>query len=84
MQFPVTQDADEETKSTCPSDGSGVLLLDCPQATIYLRFPNDKELKVLHYLQFSKEKWLTLALLLLVTQCQFQWFQFSLKILDIR
>lgn len=41
----VSQEADEETKRICPADGSGNLLLDCPSATLYLRFPHERELK---------------------------------------
>lgn len=43
----VTQAADEETKTICPSDGSPNLVLDCPAATLYLRFPHERELKVI-------------------------------------
>ncbi|XP_026500877.2 arf-GAP with Rho-GAP domain, ANK repeat and PH domain-containing protein 2 [Vanessa tameamea] len=46
----VTQDADDETKQTCPSDGSPNLLLDCPQTTLYLRFPHERELKGWKYM----------------------------------
>ncbi|CAH2035023.1 unnamed protein product, partial [Iphiclides podalirius] len=41
----VMQAADDETKHACPSDGSGNLLLGCPLATLYLRFPHERELK---------------------------------------
>ncbi|XP_063837365.1 arf-GAP with Rho-GAP domain, ANK repeat and PH domain-containing protein 2 isoform X2 [Ostrinia nubilalis] len=46
----VTQEADEETKLVCPTDGSGNLLLDCPHATLYLRFPHERELKGWRYM----------------------------------
>lgn len=46
----VTQDADEDTKIVCPTDGSANLLLDCPNATLYLRFPHEKELKGWRYM----------------------------------
>ncbi|XP_028169314.1 arf-GAP with Rho-GAP domain, ANK repeat and PH domain-containing protein 1-like [Ostrinia furnacalis] len=46
----VTQEADEETKLSCPTDGSGNLLLDCPHATLYLRFPHERELKGWRYM----------------------------------
>lgn len=61
IDFPVTQDVDEETKQVCPSDGNGVLVLDCPQATVYVRFPNERELKVLHYVNtwvYCAKRWL--------------------------
>ncbi|XP_047040592.1 arf-GAP with Rho-GAP domain, ANK repeat and PH domain-containing protein 2 [Helicoverpa zea] len=46
----VTQEADEDTKATCPTDGSDNLLLDCPHATLYLRFPHERELKGWRYM----------------------------------
>ncbi|XP_038216426.1 arf-GAP with Rho-GAP domain, ANK repeat and PH domain-containing protein 2 [Zerene cesonia] len=46
----VNQDADEETKQKCPSDGSPNLLLDCPHATLYLHFQHEKELKGWRYM----------------------------------
>lgn len=46
----MTRDAEEETKKLCPNDGSPNLLLDCPRATLYLRFAHERELKVLHSL----------------------------------
>ncbi|XP_072930804.1 arf-GAP with Rho-GAP domain, ANK repeat and PH domain-containing protein 2 [Epargyreus clarus] len=46
----VTQNADSETKQMCPSDGSGILLLDCPHATLYLHFPHERELKGWRYM----------------------------------
>ncbi|KAJ0184039.1 hypothetical protein K1T71_000462 [Dendrolimus kikuchii] len=46
----VTQDSDEETKLICPTDGSANLLLDCPNATLYLRFPHERELKGWRYM----------------------------------
>ncbi|KAJ8736874.1 hypothetical protein PYW07_000145 [Mythimna separata] len=46
----VTQEADEETKASCPTDGSDNLLLDCPHATLYLRFPHERELKGWRYM----------------------------------
>ncbi|XP_063633158.1 arf-GAP with Rho-GAP domain, ANK repeat and PH domain-containing protein 2 [Cydia splendana] len=46
----VTQDADEETKQAMPTDGSGNLLMDCPHATIYLRFPTERDLKGWRYM----------------------------------
>ncbi|CAH0401843.1 unnamed protein product [Chilo suppressalis] len=46
----VSQDADDETKQICPNDGSGSLLLDCPHATLYLRFPHERELKGWRYM----------------------------------
>ncbi|KAF9817206.1 hypothetical protein SFRURICE_013994, partial [Spodoptera frugiperda] len=45
-----TQEADEDTKSVCPTDGSDNLLLDCPHATLYLRFPHERELKGWRYM----------------------------------
>ncbi|CAK1554623.1 unnamed protein product [Leptosia nina] len=46
----VNQDADEETKEKCPSDGSPNLLLDCPHVTLYLRFQHEKDLKGWRYM----------------------------------
>ncbi|XP_026747515.1 arf-GAP with Rho-GAP domain, ANK repeat and PH domain-containing protein 2 [Trichoplusia ni] len=46
----VTQEADEDTKSVCPTDGCDNLLLDCPHATLYLRFPHERELKGWRYM----------------------------------
>ncbi|VVC99770.1 unnamed protein product [Leptidea sinapis] len=46
----VVQDADEDTKRRCPSDNSPNLLLDCPHATLYLRFPCERELKGWRYM----------------------------------
>ncbi|XP_045784309.1 arf-GAP with Rho-GAP domain, ANK repeat and PH domain-containing protein 1 [Maniola jurtina] len=46
----VTQAADAETKQMCPSDGSPNLILDCPHATLYLRFPHERELKGWKYM----------------------------------
>ncbi|CAH2103627.1 unnamed protein product [Euphydryas editha] len=46
----VTQEADDEAKLACPSDGSPNLLLDCPQTTLYLRFPHERELKGWKYM----------------------------------
>ncbi|XP_047524117.1 arf-GAP with Rho-GAP domain, ANK repeat and PH domain-containing protein 2 [Pieris napi] len=46
----VNQDADEETKQKCVSDGSPNLLLDCPHATVYLRFQHEKDLKSWRYM----------------------------------
>lgn len=46
----VTQEADEDTKSVCPTDGNDNLLLDCPHATLYLRFPHERELKGWRYM----------------------------------
>ncbi|XP_032526576.2 arf-GAP with Rho-GAP domain, ANK repeat and PH domain-containing protein 2 isoform X1 [Danaus plexippus] len=46
----ATQEADEETKNSCPSDNSPNLLLDCPHVTLYLRFPHERELKGWKYM----------------------------------
>ncbi|XP_048488620.1 arf-GAP with Rho-GAP domain, ANK repeat and PH domain-containing protein 2 [Plutella xylostella] len=46
----VSQNADEETKKCCPNDGGGNLLLDCSHATLYLRFPYERELKGWRYM----------------------------------
>lgn len=46
----VTHETDEETKTVCPTDGSDNLLLDYPNATIYLRFPHERELKSWRYM----------------------------------
>ncbi|CAH2209454.1 jg24902, partial [Pararge aegeria aegeria] len=45
-----TQAADAETKQLCPSDGSANLILDCPHATLYLRFPHERDLKGWKYM----------------------------------
>ncbi|XP_068632320.1 arf-GAP with Rho-GAP domain, ANK repeat and PH domain-containing protein 2 isoform X2 [Battus philenor] len=45
-----TQEADDETKLSCPSDDSPNLLLDCPVTTVYLRFPHEKELEGWKYM----------------------------------
>ncbi|XP_053623664.1 arf-GAP with Rho-GAP domain, ANK repeat and PH domain-containing protein 2 [Plodia interpunctella] len=41
----ATQEADDDTKSTCQSDCGDNLLLDCPDTTLYLHFPHERELK---------------------------------------
>ncbi|GBP93734.1 Arf-GAP with Rho-GAP domain, ANK repeat and PH domain-containing protein 3, partial [Eumeta japonica] len=46
----VTRDADDCAKSFCSAEGSPNLLLDCPHATLYLRFPHEKELKGWKYM----------------------------------
>ncbi|XP_052746569.1 arf-GAP with Rho-GAP domain, ANK repeat and PH domain-containing protein 2 [Bicyclus anynana] len=46
----VTQTADADTKQLCPSDGSPNLILDCPHATLYLRFPHERDLKGWKYM----------------------------------
>ncbi|XP_075990835.1 rhoGAP_ARAP and RA_ARAPs domain-containing protein RhoGAP15B [Anticarsia gemmatalis] len=46
----VTQEADEDTKKMCPTDCNENLLLDCPHATLYLRFPHERELKGWRYM----------------------------------
>ncbi|XP_060809453.1 arf-GAP with Rho-GAP domain, ANK repeat and PH domain-containing protein 2 [Amyelois transitella] len=41
----TTQEADDDTKTACHSDCGDNLLLDCPDATLYLHFPHERELK---------------------------------------
>ncbi|XP_026760493.2 arf-GAP with Rho-GAP domain, ANK repeat and PH domain-containing protein 2 isoform X1 [Galleria mellonella] len=41
----VTQEAEDETKKSCQTECANNLLLDCPQATLYLHFPHERELK---------------------------------------
>ncbi|XP_049885217.1 arf-GAP with Rho-GAP domain, ANK repeat and PH domain-containing protein 2 isoform X2 [Pectinophora gossypiella] len=45
----VTQEPDEENKQACGVEGNN-LLLDCPRATLYLRFPHERELKGWRYM----------------------------------
>ncbi|KAJ2954191.1 hypothetical protein O0L34_g2427 [Tuta absoluta] len=45
----VTQESDEESKLVTGVDGSN-LLLDCPHATLYLRFQHERELKGWRYM----------------------------------
>ncbi|KAL4717516.1 hypothetical protein ACJJTC_000665 [Scirpophaga incertulas] len=46
----VSQEADADTKQVCLSDCSFNLVLDCPHATLYLRFPHERELKGWRYM----------------------------------